>query len=508
MATGQAPTLTSEKERPSVSGMVSDSLAMGVAFALILTVVGRGIGFVRGLLFCRFMSDQQLGQWSMVWSFLMLLAPLAVLGLPGCFGRFVEHYRGRGQMRAFVMKITTVSCTVTLMVSAAILIFPESFSWLVFRETNQTGIIRWIGFTLIFVAAMNFLTSLMESLRQIRLVTLMRFILGTVFMAVSCSLMLVWNDMASAATCGYGISCIAASIPAVWFIWKYRSDFRDEGERLRNRELWKRIAPFALWMWWSNLGHNLFEASDRCMLIHWAPVNAELAQSLVGQYHSGRVLPLLLVSVAAVLGGLLMPYMSAAWEKGDRDRARVQLNWTIKLVAITFTVGGVFILLFAPYLFEHFLQGRYNDGRAVLPLTLVYCTWLGLYTVGQDYLWVVEKGKLAFAAVSVGLVLNIVLNCLMIPSMGLWGAVIATTIANAVNMILIYMFNHFTGCTTDAGVWLTAALPLLLLAPPLVSVACLLVVSLVAIRSNLIFNPNERIQLKTALATVRAKTGF
>ena len=76
--------------------IVSDSLAIGVLFALVLTVVGGVVGFLRGILFCRLMTDQQLGQWSMVWSFLMLLAPLALLGLPGCFGRFVEYYRHRG----------------------------------------------------------------------------------------------------------------------------------------------------------------------------------------------------------------------------------------------------------------------------------------------------------------------------------------------------------------------------------------------------------------------------
>jgi O-antigen/teichoic acid export membrane protein len=63
--------------------LVSDSIATGLMFALILTVGQRIIGFGRGILFCRFMTDQELGQWSMVWSYLMLLAPLAVLGLPG-----------------------------------------------------------------------------------------------------------------------------------------------------------------------------------------------------------------------------------------------------------------------------------------------------------------------------------------------------------------------------------------------------------------------------------------
>ncbi len=64
-----------------------DSLLAGVAFMLVLNVVQRGVGFVRGLLFCRFLADDALGQFSLANSFLVLAAPLVVLGLPGSFGR-------------------------------------------------------------------------------------------------------------------------------------------------------------------------------------------------------------------------------------------------------------------------------------------------------------------------------------------------------------------------------------------------------------------------------------
>ena len=54
----------------------------------------RVIGFVRAILFCRWLDPDQLGLWDMAWGFLMLAAPLAVLSLPGTFGA-VEHFRQR-----------------------------------------------------------------------------------------------------------------------------------------------------------------------------------------------------------------------------------------------------------------------------------------------------------------------------------------------------------------------------------------------------------------------------
>ena len=49
----------------------------------------------------------------MVYSFLMLAAPLAVLGVPGSFGRYAEHYRQRGHLRTFLHRaaVWTAVCT-------------------------------------------------------------------------------------------------------------------------------------------------------------------------------------------------------------------------------------------------------------------------------------------------------------------------------------------------------------------------------------------------------------
>ena len=127
------------------SSLVTDSITTGVVFALILTVGQRGIGFLRGLLFCRYMTDQQLGQWSLVWSFLMMLIPLAMLGLPGCFGRYTEHYRTCGQLGYFLKRIATTSTILTLGVSIAMFLFPESFSMMIFRTPERVMIIYSMG---------------------------------------------------------------------------------------------------------------------------------------------------------------------------------------------------------------------------------------------------------------------------------------------------------------------------------------------------------------------------
>lgn len=480
----------------SENAFVSDSIAAGVIFALVLTIGQRVIGFGRGILFCRLLTDQQLGQWSMVWSYLLLLSPLAVLGLPGCFGKFTEYYRQRHQLKTFIIRISLISAATTLLMSAVILLFAKQVSWLLFRETGQVTLVVCLGIALIAVTASNFLSALLESLRQVRVVTIMRFVTGVMFAVVGAMLLLVWQDGASAATIGFAISCVIGLIPAAWVLWKYRGGIVDGEDSLTHRMMWKRIAPFAIWLWVANLFHNLFEISDRYMLIHWSDVSADLAQGSVGQYHSGRVVPLLLVSVAVMLAGVLLPYLSHAWESGEKSKVARQVNWTVKLISLFFTAGGVLILAMAPILFDWILQGRYNDGLAVLPLTLVYCIWYSQMTFAQDFLWVAEKGKWAVLAIGLGLIANILTNMALIPLFGLQGAVIATAIGNALIVVIVFGLNHRLGCKTDVGIWLCALLPLVLLLNLPLAIISIAAASAGCVWTKLILSDQEKQEFK------------
>jgi O-antigen/teichoic acid export membrane protein len=208
------------------------------------------------------------------------------------------------------------------------------------------------------------------------------------------------------------------------------------------------------------------------------------------------VIPLVLVGLAAMLSGILMSYITAHWERGDRDKVASQLRWTLKLMGAGFTLAALATLVVAPWLFDTVLQGRYADGLAVLPMTFVYCIWYSLLTVGQDWLWCREKGKWACLAVAIGLAVNFGLNAIMIPEWGLWGAVWATAISNAIALVALYAMNMRFGWRPDRGIWFAAGLPLVLLLPTHVAVMCCGVLCWGGVQYGWLFDGGERRELR------------
>ena len=201
---------------------------------------------------------------------------------------------------------------------------------------------------------------------------------------------------------------------------------------------------------------------------------------------------MLLVGLAAVLVGMMMPYITAVWEKGNRKDAGQLLTFSIKLVSLGFTAAALGILLFSPLLFEIVLQGKYDQGLAVLPLTFVFSIWFSLFMFGQIYLWVAEKGKLVFAVTSIGLVINLLLNGLLIPSFEIWGAISATTTATLFCLVATNFAISFAGCDLDRRFWVICFLPLIVLLPLAFAFVGLAIFVAVCISTTLLFSTEEK----------------
>lgn len=490
----EAPAATSQPIR-----LASDPLVMGVVFALSLTVIQRAIGFVRGMMFCRMMPDDHLGQWSVVWSSLMLLAPLAALGLPGSFCRYAEHYLQRGQLVPYVRRVATLAGLTTALMAFAMMACPGQCSRLIFRESQHAGLIRAMACVLVVVALFNGVQSLMESLRQVRVVTMMRFWSGLAFAFAAIGLLLVWQDGVLAVLVGYGISCLIGLLPALWFASGNRQLIQTSNRPLGHSPMWAKVVPFAAWIWIANFLNNACDSIDRFLLLHLTPADSALAQSQLGQYHSSLIIPQLLVGLAVVISGTILPYLSAAWERKDFGDARRILTWTLKSAALGFFTLDLIVLLAAPLLFRFALQGKYTEGLSILPLSMIYSFWFCLITCSQAALWCNERMRWVATALVIGLLANVALNWMCIPWWGLPGAAFATALSNAIGLAAMLSIVKRDGWTIDTGTWLACGLPVIIVLPTAAAIAAWVLIFFGVWRSDWVFDAAEKKQIRGRL---------
>ncbi len=477
----------------------ADTLSDSVAILAMLTLVQPVVGFVRGVLFCRWLDPESLGEWDLALGALTLLAPFVVLGIPGSFGRYVEYYRQRNGLRRFLWGTTLITAILTTLATLILYFGANPFSTLIFGSDRYLPYMRLLALGLGPLVMFGFVTELLNALRLYRVVSWLQLLRSALFLLLGTLLVFAIRASASSIVIAYALASLLTVMLGGCFLWKSWTSIAVPVTHEAPNSIWRKVMPFAVWVWISNNLTNLFQIVDRYMIVHFSNCSPRQAMELVGNYHSSRVVPLLIVIFASMLSSILLPHLSHAWEQGLSQRVEFQVRLALKLFSFSMSAGCAVVLFAAPLLFGTAFEGKYLAGQAILPWTLMYCTWFGLSFVGQTYLWCREQAKLGSVALFGGMLISIVLNWLLLPHYGLWGAVWASSSAMLAVLLCVFVFCRSLGFRFDLGVWITALLPLALLLGPVSATAVYLVVAIWMLTTSHVLSSDEKEVLGQAL---------
>jgi polysaccharide transporter, PST family len=474
-----------------------DSLAQSIMLLCCLTLIQRTAGFGRSILLCRWLAPGELGHWDLTLAFLDMAAPIAVLSLPACFSRYVEHYRQRGRLRFFVQRVSLATFCLIL-VSIALVYWQRSwFSRLLYDEETAESVylIILLLFVLPAVILMNTIHELFSGMRMFRAVTMLQFAQSLLFAALALSLTGLCHGGADGVIAGYGLTCLLCSaLPLYWLIRMWRN-LNESPAPAAGAAFWGRLLPFAGAVWANNMLQNAFLMTDRYMILHHSGLEGSAAAAAVGQYHSARVVPLLLVQLAAVIATMFIPYFSCDWEAGRRHVVRNRLNTLLKLSGLALVMTAVLILVVSPILFDVFYAGKFPAGKAILPWTLLAAMWYSMFCFGRIYLWCDERVGLACVGSILGLGVNVGVALLLLPRWGIQGAAVAASLANLTLLLVIYGLVVLRGMRISMGTWIISAAPATICLGPWLAAGSLGALLLASAGTTWIFSRDEKQEL-------------
>lgn len=224
----------------------ADSLALGMVFLLSLTVVQRVVGLVRNLFFCRLLDEEQLGLWSIGFSFLLLAAPVAVLGLPGSFGRYLEYYRQRGQLRDFLRYTTWASAILAIASVAGVCLARDWFAWFIYTDASLGTLVLCLAGALLAAIGFNFIVELLTALRQVRAVSLMQFASSLIFTAVGLVLLGGTRLGAQGIVVAFAVSYVLPCLAVLPYLSRLKLGADAGSVPLSGHDMWRKLLPFEL----------------------------------------------------------------------------------------------------------------------------------------------------------------------------------------------------------------------------------------------------------------------
>ena len=287
-----------------------DSLQASIAWLLVLSLVQKSIGFLRSLVVCRWLDPVNLGAWGMALAVMETLLPLSLLSIPGCFGRYVEHFRQRDQIRGFVRQ-SALLCGGCLAVAVLVAYaFQVRLAKLCFGSADYRQIFLFAVLCTVPSACFGFCSELLVALRMSKRATWGTFCRGVTFTVITISLLAAWRTDVVAMITAFGTSYLLAVAVVLPPVVRAMRGTAPDVEQLPMWRTWSGLSRFVIAFWLMDLLTNLFFTVDRYMLVNLS-ANKSQALEQVGNYESAHTIPILIATIVLMISRLVLPYQGS-----------------------------------------------------------------------------------------------------------------------------------------------------------------------------------------------------
>ena len=477
-----------------------DSLTVGLCSGATLAVLQKSIGMLRHILFLCWLTQDQMGRFTVAQNWLSTAAPLIVLGLPATLCRYVEHYRRLGQLRSYLLRITRACILMPMPMVLAGILRPDWFTDFIYRDAETTELVRLLAVILATVLAAATVNELLLAHRMFRAAAQMQFLGTIVFLCTGAALMALTPLRDFAVLLAFGLSNLTIALGGLIRFRPRWSSYRDAEKAQPAKQFWAKLLGYSMWNAFSGCLAGLFFCGINQIMIHNDKLTPREAEGMIGQLASGIFIPMqLMFFLLGLMGTTLFPYMSRDWERGMQQMVAQRFHTAFKILMLGFYAGSIAVLLIAPILFDTILHGRYDDGREILPYSLALYAWMTATYFSQYFVLCAERPRAVCIALLLGVVFVGLSGNYCVSTFGLLGAVIALTLGHGVSLIFLLHACWRNGMPLDRSILIAALLPLGLIFGTIPAIVMLLATIAISLYGTWLFTDDERSLLLTRM---------
>jgi O-antigen/teichoic acid export membrane protein len=409
-----------------IKSLASDTMVYGV-----FTIVARFLTFMLTPLYTNYLTMVELGDIQYIFAILAVINIIYGFGMDSAYFRFYEEDAQSNSTKVFTnsyLTIALVSGSITLLT----ILFAGSISPAITELEN--------GRTLIILAAIvPFLDALMivpyshlRMTRQARRFAVTKFILVIIAVVLNFIFVVGYRSGAEGILWAQIIAnFVGASIFAKLILNKlsFNIDFR----------LLKNMLKFGIPTLPAMLAGMILQVGDRWIL---KPLTDSVQFAL---YQVNHKLGIPMILFVMVFEYAWKPFYLSHYKDADAKQlfARILTYFTL-IAAGVFLVTGLFMdfVVRVPFIGGKFINPDYWSGMGIIPVILLSFYFNGVYNNFQCGFHITKKTQYLPAAIGVGAVINIVMNFMLIPIIGYWGAAWATLGAYFVSALVLYIYTR------------------------------------------------------------------
>lgn len=206
-----------------------------------------------------------------------------------------------------------------------------------------------------------------------------------------------------------------------------------KGKTFYNREYWHLALTLALPVVFYGLSDILLGYCDRVML------QQMMSESMVGQYSLAYSFGGIMFTIFAALNNSWTPFFFEDMKQGRKAQLRSQAKNFLEV----FTVLSIGFILLSREVYHVFASQDFWPGTMLIPVFVAsyYLNFLCTFPVNYEYYY--KKTKVVAVVTVLASLVNIGLNYVLIRSIGMPGAAVATMISHGLQLLMHYGYVRY-----------------------------------------------------------------
>lgn len=403
--------------------LASDTAVYGV-----FMIVGRFLTFLLTPLYTNYLTEAEVGIVVDLFSAIAFMNILYTFGMESAYFRFYDKNSIDRTRSAFSHSFITIAIF-SFITSASIIIFSTSISEVMMKSSENRMYI-------ILAAMIPFIDTLMvvpyaklRMMRKARKFAMIRFAIVIVGVAANI-VFVVWLKMGAMGVIWAGITA------SVFGVTMFLKDIYNSLEFKFDKRLFFDMLKFGLPTLPASFSAMVLQVADRQILKFMTDYPT------LAMYGVNYKLGIPMMMFVSVFEYAWKPFYLNHYEEEDSKKlfARIFTYFTI-IASLIFLVTGFFMeyAVQTPFLGGKLINPKFWPGMDIIPIILGGYFFNGVFTNFAAGCHITKKTQYLPLAFGIAALINIVMNILLIPSMGYWASAWATLAAYFVSAVLMYL---------------------------------------------------------------------
>ena len=402
------------------------------------------VSFFYTILVARAASQDDIGLFNLSLGIIGIVMVFSDLGIPSSLQRFIPFYDGRGEkgkIRGLFGSTYAIVVASSALSMAIVWLFSGALGSLYHNPRLPDSLMMILAYILVG-NLFKMHTIFLQGRMDIRSMQLIQNVQNFLKLVLSAALFYAYGASVLTMTAGYVISFGIALLVSLPFLRRSMAGLPRGSERVSGSELLQDILPLGFMLSVLNSFYILLTSADRVLLGYMTP--PETALKVVAIYSYAATLSIVLTTLPAAIESIFLPVISKLIGKGDMGKVREATDTGMRWMLFVTIPFAIVMGVFSGDILSVLYGEAYRPGALAMSLItlafLVRCySALLAQTIAAMRLVGLElKIYVIVAAV------NVALNILLIPFLGMEGSALAMV---ASFIVLAALFFHYAKTT-------------------------------------------------------------